>query len=52
MEDNSIQLEWKTYIYASSNAFQKLYEDKYLTDVTIACEGNTTFQAHKVVLSA
>ena len=52
MENKSTQLEWMTYDFASSNAFRNLYENKTLTDVTIACEGNQKIEAHKVVLSA
>ena len=45
-------LEWKNYDSISSTSFEKLYEDKLLTDVTLACEGNKRLEAHKVILSA
>ena len=45
-------LEWKNYNSISSSTFEKLYEDKLLTDVTLACDGNKKIEAHRVVLSA
>ena len=45
-------LEWKNYESISSSSFKKLYDDKFFTDVTLACDGNKKIEAHKVILSA
>ena len=52
MEKDSVILEWKNYTPTSNRNFQKQYDDRYFTDVTIACEDNKTIEAHKVILSA
>ena len=52
MADDSVILEWQNYTPTSSTTFQKLYNDRYFTDVTVACENNKTIEAHKVILSA
>ena len=51
MDEDVFPLEWKTYDFASRNAFSNLYDDEVFTDVTIACEDNHKIKAHKVVLS-
>ena len=45
-------LGWKNYESISSSSFKKLYDDTLFTDVTLACEGNKTIEAHRVILSA
>ena len=52
MAQASVILEWKAYEPIIKSTFQKLYTDKTLTDVTLACGGNKQIQAHKVVLSS
>ena len=48
MENNVMMLEWKGH---RSLSLQNLYEDQDFTDVTLACEGGYTLEAHKVILS-
>ena len=45
-------IEWKRYDSISGSAFEKLYGDRLLTDVTLACEGNKKLEAHQVILSS
>ena len=45
-------IEWINYNSTITTTFQNLFADETLTDVTLACEGNNTIKAHKVVLSA
>ena len=49
---DSILLEWTNYYCATKSSFAGLYEDDSLTDVTLACEGNQSIRAHKVILHA
>ena len=52
MSDTGITLEWKGFEPTINNAFQNLYTDESLTDVTLASEGNKQVLAHKVVISS
>ena len=52
MSDTGITLEWKAFEPTINNAFQNLYTDESLTDVTLASEGNKQVLAHKVVISS
>ena len=45
-------IEWKRYDAISGSAFERLYGDRLLTDVTLACEGNKKLEAHQVILSS
>ena len=49
MENNVMMLEWKGH---RSLSLQNLYEDQDFTDVTLACEGGYTLEAHKVIVSS
>ena len=40
MLSETVELDWKNYNITTNNAFRKLYNDKMLTDVTLACEEN------------
>ena len=52
MSDTGITLEWKAFEPTINNAFQHLYTDESLTDVTLASEGKKQILAHKVVISS
>ena len=52
MANTSVLLEWKAYEPTIKTAFQDLYTDETLTNVTLTCEGNKQIKAHKVVLSS
>jgi hypothetical protein len=43
--------KWKWFISNISSAFKELSDDKYLFDVTLACD-DEQIQAHNVILSA
>ena len=51
MAGKATVLEWKSYPFTASRAFQNLFNDIHFTDVTIACEDNQKITAHKVILS-
>ena len=52
MDLTEYEVEWNLHKSTSSQAFQRLYEDVALTDVTLACEDNKAIRAHRVVLSS
>ena len=52
MDDPGAELEWKGFTLTTGKAFQSLFEDKNLTDVTLVCEENAKIEAHKVILSS
>ena len=52
MDESGIVLEWKGYESIKELAFQSLYEDQDFADVTLACENDSSLQAHKVILSS
>ena len=45
-------LQWNDFQANVRIAFQNLREDKYFTDVTLACEDGQQIDAHKVILAA
>ena len=51
MDGEKVKLEWNNYKPLVNNAFEALYHDEDLTDVTLACEGGNKLYAHKIVLS-
>jgi len=51
MDGEKVKLEWNNYRHLANNAFEALYYDEDLTDVTLACEGGNKLYAHKIVLS-
>ena len=52
MDDTEAELEWKGFSLTTGKAFQSLFEDEDLTDVTLTCEENASIEAHKVILSS
>ena len=52
MDDTGVELEWKGFTLTTGRAFQSLFEDEDLTDVTLTCEENASIEAHKVILSS
>ena len=45
-------LQWNDFKENVVNAFGNLRADNNFADVTLACEGEETIEAHKVILSA
>ena len=45
-------LQWNDFNQNVDNAFERLQNDKDLSDVTLACEDGQQIQAHKVILAA
>ena len=45
-------LQWNNFQQNVKFAFGNLREDKYFTDVTLACADGQQFEAHKVILAA
>ena len=45
-------LQWNDFQENVKAAFGNLREDKYFTDVTLACEDGQQLEAHKVILAA
>ena len=52
MTPKKLLIEWKKYDNIVKSSFQSLYHDEDFTDVTLACEGDMSIKAHKVVLQA
>ena len=47
---NKYNLTWNSFSDHLRLMFQDLYEEDRLTDVTLVCEDETQFKAHKIVL--
>ena len=45
-------LKWNDFNYNIGSSFRSMREDPDFSDVTLACEGNTNIEAHKVILAA
>ena len=45
-------LNWQTFTDHLQLMFKDLYEDEKHSDVTLVCDDQTQFKAHKIVLSA
>ena len=43
-------LQWNNFQEYVKTSFMNLREDKYFTDVTLACEDGQQVEAHKVIL--
>jgi len=52
MECESYNLNWEEFNSYTSLTFKQLLSKPDFTDVTLACEGEETIEAHKVILSA
>jgi len=52
MECESYNLNWEEFDAYTSLTFKQLLSKPDFTDVTLACEGEETIEAHKVILSA
>jgi len=52
MECESYNLNWAEFDTYTSLTFKQLLSKPDFTDVTLACEGEETIEAHKVILSA
>jgi len=52
MECESYNLNWEEFDAYTSLTFKQLLAKPDFTDVTLACEGEETIEAHKVILSA
>ena len=48
----SYTLNWYTFSEHLQSMFRNLYEDGKYSDVTLVCDDQTQFKAHKIVLSA
>jgi len=52
MECESYNLNWAEFDAYTSFTFKQLLKNQDFTDVTLACDGEESIEAHKVVLSA
>ena len=52
MDDRRFELRWRHHQSTVVAAVGSLFRDAALVDVTLACEDQRTYQAHKLVLSA
>ena len=52
MESAKFSLKWSEFQTNNASSFQELRESKDFTDVTLVCEDNHRFEAHRVVLSS
>ena len=52
MDEHRFELRWRHHQSTVVAAVEALYRDATLVDVTLACEDQRTYQAHKLVLSA
>ena len=51
MSGETLDVKWDTYSSHWLEAFKDLKDTNFLSDVSILCEDNTRFEAHKLVLS-
>jgi len=52
MAPSMVSVSWDDFSTAAAATVRNLHSDQDFTDVTIACEGQRTVDAHKVILSA
>lgn len=52
MDERRFELRWRHHQSTVVTSVASLYRDAALVDVTLACEDQRTYQAHKLVLSA
>jgi len=52
MAPRMVSVSWDDFSTAAAATVRNLHSDQDFTDVTIACEGQRTVDAHKVILSA
>ena len=50
--DGKYTLNWSTFTDHLQLMFKDLYEEEKHSDVTLVCDDQTQFKAHKIVLSA
>ena len=52
MNQEKYNLNWRTYSDHLREMLHEMMKSNELTDVTLVCDDNTQFKAHKIVLSA
>ena len=52
MNQEKYNLNWQTYSDHLREMLHEMMKSNELTDVTLVCDDNTQFKAHKIVLSA
>ena len=52
MAEEPVSLAWNSFTMHLAATFQNMYNEKSFTDVTLVCDDQVQFDAHKIVLSS